>query len=71
MTRVSFHMENDFIALFEQQKAFAFFEDLWRGCDYHECRKRRKCTGGPRGTCRQTKGVPLCKIKQKETETIG
>ncbi|PHP67411.1 hypothetical protein CSC94_10270 [Zhengella mangrovi] len=44
---------------FTTQKAFAWAEGRWRHCPHRECRRRRRCTGGPRGTLRRS-GRPLC-----------
>lgn len=41
-------------------KAVAHFEFAWEQCRRPSCRARKRCTGGPRGTC-QTVGVPLCR----------
>lgn len=41
-------------------KAIAHFEGAWEACQRRQCRARRQCTGGPRGTCEKV-GVPLCR----------
>ncbi|MEM9333122.1 MAG: hypothetical protein AAGA53_17500 [Pseudomonadota bacterium] len=52
---------------FTYAKAIAHFDGKWRTCMHNECRKREVCTGGPRGTNRKTKGVPLCELNTKDT----
>jgi hypothetical protein len=41
-------------------RAIAHFEGAWQTCRHGECRARKRCTGGPRGTFRK-KAVPLCR----------
>ncbi|MDJ0614874.1 MAG: hypothetical protein QNJ29_14495 [Rhizobiaceae bacterium] len=53
---------------FQTAKAHAHFEGLWQYCEHPECRKRKQCTGGPRGTFRSTNGVPLC--KQSDSQAV-
>ena len=48
---------------FESAKAFAHFENCWEGCLHGECKKRKRCTGGPRGTWRKFGGVPFCRLE--------
>ena len=31
-------------------KAMAYFEGAWQRCGHRECRARKRCTGGPRGS---------------------
>ncbi|MCG6857188.1 MAG: hypothetical protein LJE67_03900, partial [Salaquimonas sp.] len=31
-------------------KAMAYFEGAWETCPHRECRARKRCTGGPRGS---------------------
>ena len=50
------------IRRFQTGKAYAYFDGHWHHCTHRECKKRKTCTGGPRGTCRRTKGVPLCQL---------
>lgn len=45
---------------FAMQKAFAWAEGRWRNCPHGECKRRKRCTGGPRGTLRAT-GKPFCR----------
>lgn len=47
---------------FETAKAYAHFELRWKTCTHRECGKRKRCTGGPRGTNRRTGGIPFCKL---------
>lgn len=42
-------------------KALAHFEGAWRACESRECRARKRCCGGPRGTFTRTGGYPLCR----------
>lgn len=46
---------------YEQEKATASHEGKWKICRHGECKRRKTCTGGPRGTFRKTGGVPICK----------
>ncbi len=48
---------------FERAKAFAHFENCWKYCLHLECKKRKRCTGGPRGTWRKTGGLPFCRLE--------
>jgi len=34
---------------------------MWEGCLHRECGKRKRCTGGPRGTLRRAR-IPFCKV---------
>ena len=51
------------LGAFERAKAFTHFENCWKHCLHPECKKRRRCTGGPRGTCRKNGGVPFCRLE--------
>ncbi len=45
---------------FAAAKAIAHFENNWETCPHKECKHRKTCTGGPRGTFRKTNGKPFC-----------
>ena len=47
---------------FDVAKAFAHFDRNWKHCLHAKCKKRRRCTGGPRGTRRKTGGIPFCRL---------
>ena len=52
---------------FDYEKAVAYFEGAWRGCRRDECRRRRRCAGGPRGTLRRLLAdgapvAPACRV---------
>lgn len=51
---------------FEGIRAYSYFEFAWQTCLYWRCRSQRRCAGGPRGTCRRTGGVPLCRFGHVE-----
>lgn len=55
---------------FETAKAIAYFEFLWQRCKHRECKKRKRCTGGPRGTQRKFDDVPFCRIEGNLKEPI-
>jgi len=42
-------------------KAMAYFEGALEACPRRECKQRRQCCGGPRGTMRGHDGVPFCR----------
>jgi len=46
---------------FDGAKGIAHFEFMWEGCRHRACTKRKRCTGGPRGTKRKY-GIPFCKL---------
>ncbi|MEL7430293.1 MAG: hypothetical protein AAFN43_09875 [Pseudomonadota bacterium] len=50
-------------AFFEAAKSAAQMERLWKRCLHRECKRRKRCTGGPRGTARKTGGVPFCRLQ--------
>ena len=52
----------DPLARFSLLKATAHFEAAWKTCASRECRERKRCTGGPRGTFTRTGGFPLCRF---------
>ena len=45
------------------QKAVATLQGNPALCPHRACRKRKQCTGGPRGTFKRY-GKPLCKIRK-------
>jgi hypothetical protein len=52
----------DPLARFAFLKAMAHFEGAWKTCASGECRNRKRCAGGPRGTFTRTGGAPLCRF---------
>ena len=54
--------EKNLIKQFKLRKAYAYFEGAWETCKIKKCRIRKTCTGGHRGTCRKSGGIPFCKI---------
>lgn len=43
-------------------KAMAYFEGAWQRCGHHECRARKRCIGGPRGSFTRNDGIPKCRL---------
>ncbi len=50
---------------FDYNKAIAYFDGAVKTCPYPECRKRKICTGGPRGSSRRFKGIPFCQLPKE------
>ena len=50
---------------FTYNKAIAYFEGAVRTCPHRECKKRKTCTGGPRGTARKHNGIPFCRLPEE------
>lgn len=50
------------IRRFSLLKSIAQLDACWRSCSHAECRRRKLCTGGPRGTMRATRGIPRCRL---------
>lgn len=53
---------------FKLAKALAYFAGNWEDCAHSECRKRKLCTGGPRGSFRKFKGDTFCKQLEKQNQ---
>ena len=45
--------------------------NAWVDCGFAPCRKKSRCLGGPRGTCRKTGGFPLCSEEGRARETVA
>ena len=52
-------------------KAMAYFEGAWQRCGHRECRARRLCTGGPRGSFTRNRRMIDATGKQQEARSAG